>query len=177
MKHRADDYMTRYLHHKNNPCELQAQNPIEAEGIMYVENCLECGSKDAAPMTDSGTEVKSPSGAVCTICKSPWETRTEYRFIGEVRTAPDKASAHRRAGAMADLGIQYDRFMADKAIELEAQYYIASCAGWSLRELVEDGPGYFGDHAPTTVYGVRKLVMNGREEWAIRMRKIGIKVA
>jgi len=174
MRFRADGVMLQYLTYRRNPVGLKAQDPIEAKGMVYVEWCVECGGKEKA--SDAMYEVKSPTGALCLNCKTPWEMREEYRFIGEVRVAASKLTAHEKAGKFLDLGIQFERMIADKDTELEVWYYVANVDGTSLRGLVEAAPEIWGEAAPDTVYGVRKLVTQGREIWSDCCRRIGIRV-
>ena len=174
MNYKADGIMSQCLKVRRNPQGLKAQDPIEAEGLVFVERCNECGGKEI--VSDAMFEEKSPSGALCNHCFLPWETQMAYRFIGEVRVAPKKSAGHDKLGKTLDLSLQLDRLIADESIEWELKYYVASCDGWSLRELVEEGPKAWGDNAPTTVYGVRQLVMAGREIWSATCRKIGVRV-
>jgi hypothetical protein len=165
--------MLQYLTYRRNPVGLQAQNPIEASGIMYVEWCGECGGKQ--PITDSMSDVKSPTGAICRDCSTPWETREEHRFVGEVRVAPHKRSAHEKLGKFLDLGVQFERLLTQEENLQEIWYYVSNVDGVSLRGLVVSGPLVWPE-GPTTVYGVGKLVDHGREIWSVSCRKIGIKV-
>jgi hypothetical protein len=171
---RADSVLLQYLHNRRNPVTLKAQNVIEAEGLVFVERCPECGGR--SPESDAMTEVDSPSGVICTDCRAPWGTQTERRFIGEIRVAPDNRSSHEKLGKFIDIGLQFDRLIADKHTEWPIRYYVANNDGFSLRELTVEGPKCWGQRAPDTVYGVRKLVLEGRELWSAACRKIGIKV-
>jgi|LWDU01.1.fsa_nt_gi hypothetical protein len=174
MRYRADQVLLQYLAYRRNPVGLKAQNPIEAEGLVYVDRCVECGGKALA--SDAMYEVRSPSGAICLHCEAPWELRKECRFIGEVRVASHKRTAHEKLGKFLDLGIQFEHMLSNKQMELEVWYYVANADGAPLRRLVAEGPDHWGDRAPETVYGVRKLVNEGREVWSAACRKIGIKV-
>ncbi|HIK60040.1 MAG TPA: hypothetical protein EYF98_05040 [Planctomycetes bacterium] len=174
MMYRADGVMVQCLKNRRNPQGLKAQNPVEAEGLVFVERCDNCGGKDK--VSDAMYEDKSPSGVLCNFCRAPWETQKAYRFIGEVRVAPKKSAGHDKLGRMLDLSMHFDRLIADESIQWPIRYYVANCDGWSLRALVEEGPKTWGPDAPDTVYGVRLLVREGREIWSATCRKIGVKV-
>ena len=173
MEYKADGYLSEYMMHRVTPVAIAAQDPVECRGLVLSHRCTECGGTQ--PTTDSGYEVKSPTGVLCMDCEHPWEYQEEARFTGEIRTAPEKGSTEKRYYRAVDLGRQFDRIREDAKMLWCFRYYAASCSGWSMRQLVEEGPEAWGEEAPTTVYAVRKLILAGRAEWVRRLHTIGIK--
>ena len=166
----ADRWLVFYYEQMKGYGGLGAQDPVEDSGEVFADSCRECGDPEAFARL-----CKDAGAWVCNSCGEPWKITTEYRFVGEVRTAPRKGAVDDRCAKRFDLGVQFEEFTTDKDSVWAARYYVANCLEYSIRELIELGQEVWGEGAPTTMWGVRKLIDEGRENWTERLRKIGIR--
>lgn len=147
-----------------------ALNFVDSTGRVYAESCGECKAEIR--------HCRGDGSWVCGRCGALWGYMDRHIFKGEVQKSIRTDTFERLNARWIDVGTQIHRLINDPLWKWDAKLYIANVMGFSVRQLMKDGPRMF----PTRpgAWGksvVHDRIVAARGEFFGRLRDAGIPVS
>ena len=170
------DYWIRWYFAKREEAGAPAIDLVASRGWIYKPVC---GAELAhGKVCDSKVRHSTKHGFyVCGVCGNLWRFEEAFSLVGEVQTSPRADHFEESISTLVDVGRLYSLFVDDPRWRWKARLYVANVLGWSRADLLAEGPAAFAEAGAAirwTPWGVRTAIHEARQEWARRLRTIGI---
>lgn len=144
----------------------RAFDVVDSTGRRYNKRCRKCHR--------SVRHQKGSGEWVCGHCGEDWPYYDRYMMKGQVSTSPRTDVVDEQMAALADIGLQLDRFLSDPRWKWAGRAYVSSVLGFDLPDIVRAMRVAWAGAPVMGINEVYREIGRARLEWGNRLSQVGI---